>query len=28
MIACEENGDPETIDAVLFSEISKDMVKP
>ena len=28
MIACEEDGDLEIIDAVLFLEISKDMVKP
>jgi len=28
MIACEEDGDLEIIDAVLFSKISKDMVKP
>jgi len=28
MIACEEDGDLEIIDSVLFSKISKDMVKP
>ena len=28
MIACEEDGDLEIIDSVLFSKLSKDMVRP
>jgi len=28
MIACEEDRDLEIIDSVLFSKLSKDMVKP